>query len=161
MSKNTVIIALVVLSLVGTIWGSVQDKKSESLERQVAAMKEQALVAPVQAVASEAAETNNEALDAAQGQIDALTSQNKELLESAATLKGTISGLKKEIEEFDGGSQAVATLQGELETSAAAVAKLEETVAAVKADLAEKVAALAVAEETAAGLENEIGRAHV
>lgn len=154
MSKNNVIIALVVLCLVGTIWGSVQDKKSESLERQIAAMKEQSQAVPAQAVAGEVAGASNEALDAAQGQIEALTSQNKDLLASAATLKGTISGLQKEIEESDGGAQAVATLQSELETSVAAVAKLEETVAAVNADLAEKVAALAVAEEAAAGLEN-------
>ncbi len=153
MSKNNVIIALVVLCLVGTIWGSVQDKKSESLERQIAAMKEQSQAAPVQAVAGEVA-GSSEALDAAKGQIEALTSQNKELLANAATLKGTVSNLKKELEESDGGAQAAATLQGELDTSVAAVAKLEETVAAVKADLAEKVAALAVAEEAAAGLEN-------
>lgn len=150
MSKNNVIIALVVLCLLGTIWGSVQDKKSESLERQIAAMTEQSQVAPGQAVAG----ASNEALDAAQGQVEVLTSQNKELLASAATLKGTIASLTKEIEGSGGGAQAMVTLQGELDTSVAVVAKLEETVAAVKADLAEKIAALAVAEEAAAGLEN-------
>jgi chromosome segregation ATPase len=154
MSKNNVIIALVVLCLVGTIWGSVQDKKSESLERQIAAMKEQSHAAPVQAEAGEVAGASNEALTTAQEQVDALTSQNKELLENAATLKGTISSLKKEIEESDNGAQAVATLQGELDTSVATVAKLEETVAAGKADIAEKVAALAVAEEAAADFES-------
>lgn len=154
MSKNNVIIALVVLCLLGTIWGSVQDKKSESLQRQITAMKEQSQVAPDQAVAGDAAGASNEALVAAQGQIEELTSQNKELLENTEALKGTIASLTKEVEGSDGGAQAMATLQGELDTSVAAVAKLEEMVAAVKADLAEKVVALAVAEEAAVGLEN-------
>lgn len=159
MSKNNVIIALVVLCLVGTIWGSVQDKKSESLERQIAAMKGQAATAGA-ATTDAHAETaavvdgaSSEVLDAAQEKVAALTSQNKELLVTAATLKGTISSLKKEIDE-SGGEQAVEALQGELDKSAGTVAKLEETVAAVKADLDEKITALAVAEEAAAGLEN-------
>lgn len=154
MSKNNVIIALVVLCLLGTIWGSVQDKKSESLQRQIVAMKEQSQTASAQTIEGEATGASNEALAAAQGQIEVLTSQNKELLASAATLKSTIASLTKEVEGAGGGAQAMTTLQSELDTSVAAVAKLEETVAAVKADLAEKIAALAVAEDAAAGLEN-------
>jgi len=152
MSKNNVIIALVVLCLVGTIWGSVQDKKSESLERQIASMKGQA---PVEkAVATDDAVVSTEALDTALGKVESLSSQNKELLAKVATLKGTVAGLKKEIEEADGGTEAVEAMQAELDKSAGAVAKLEETVVAVKADLAEKIAALAAAEEAAASLEN-------
>ncbi len=152
MSKNNVIIALVVLCLVGTIWGSVQDKKSESLERQIASMKGQSPVEGL--VATDGVAVSSEALDKALGQVETLNSQNKELLAKAATLKGTVSGLKKELEESDGGAQAVAAMQGELDKSTGAVAKLEEIVAAVKADLTEKITALAVAEEAAAGLEN-------
>ncbi len=152
MSKNNVIIALEVLCLVGTIWGSVQDKKSESLERQIASMKGQSPVEGL--VATDGVAVSSEALDKALGQVETLNSQNKELLAKAATLKGTVSGLKKELEESDGGAQAVAAMQGELDKSTGAVAKLEEIVAAVKADLTEKITALAVAEEAAAGLEN-------
>ena len=153
MSKNNVIIALVVLCLVGTIWGSVQDKKSESLERQIAAMKS-GQVQSNPAVAEEGtAIISSEALETAQAQIGNLTSQNKELLAKVATLKGTIAGLEKEIAE-NGGKEAVAAVQAELDKSNAAIATLEETVAAVKADLDEKIAALAAAEQATADLEN-------
>ena len=153
MSKNNVIIALVVLCLVGTIWGSVQDKKSESLERQIAAMKS-GQVQSNSAVAEEGtAVISSEALETAQAQIGNLTSQNKELLAKAATLKGTIAGLEKEIAE-NGGKEAVAAVQADLDKSNAAVAALEETVAAVKADLDEKITALAAAEQATADLEN-------
>jgi len=153
MSKNNVIIALVVLCLVGTIWGSVQDKKSESLERQIAAMKS-GQVQSNSAVAEEGtAVISSEALETAQAQIGNLTSQNKELLAKAATLKGTIAGLEKEIAE-NGGKEAVAAVQADLDKSNAAVAALEETVAALKAELDEKIKALADAEQAAADLEN-------
>jgi len=153
MSKNNVIIALVVLCLVGTIWGSVQDKKSESLERQIAAMKS-GQVQSNPAVAEEGtAIISSEALETAQAQIGNLTSQNKELLAKVATLKGTIAGLEKEIAE-NGGKEAVAAVQAELDKSNATIATLEETVAAVKADLDEKIAALAAAEQATADLEN-------
>ncbi len=152
MSKNNVIIALVVLCLVGTIWGSVQDKKSESLERQIASMKGQAPA--TEAVATDGAAVNSGALDAALGKVESLTSQNKKLLAKAATLKGKVSGLKKELKEADGGTEAVAAMQGELDKSAGAIAKLEATVATVKADLGEKITALVVAEEAVAGFEN-------
>jgi len=153
MSKNNVIIALVVLCLVGTIWGSVQNKKSQNLEKQIASMKGQTPVAGVMAT-GESATVNNDAVDDALGQVESLKSQNKELLAEVATLKGSVAGLKKEIEEASGDNGAVASMQAELDKSAGAVAKLEETVAALKTELAEKVAALAVAEEAAAGLEN-------
>lgn len=150
MSKNNVIIALVVLCLVGTIWGSVQDKKSKSLQRQIAAMNEQTQQAPE--TAPEATPADTEALSAAQEQVASLTAQNKELLEKAATLKGTIAGLKKEMEE-SGGAEAVAALQEELDKKAGAITTLEESIAAAKADLDEKIAALAAAESAAADFE--------
>ena len=153
MSKNNVIIALVVLCLVGTIWGSVQSKKSQNLEKQIASMKGQTPAAGVMAT-EEGAAVSNDAADEALGQVESLKSQNKELLAEVATLKGSIAGLKKEIEEASSGNDAAAAMQAELDKNAATVTKLEETVAALKADLAEKVAALAVAEEAAAGLEN-------
>ncbi len=153
MSKNNVIIALVVLCLVGTIWGSVQNKKSQNLEKQIASMKGQTSAAGV-VTTGEGATVSNDAVDEALGQVENLKSQNKELLAEVATLKGNIAGLKKEIEEASGGSEAVAAIQAELDKSSGTVAKLEENVAALKADLAEKVAALAVAEEAAAGFEN-------
>ncbi len=153
MSKNNVIIALVVLCLVGTIWGSVQNKKSQNLEKQIASMKGQTLVAGVKAT-EEGAAVNSDAADNALGQVESLKAQNKELLAEVATLKGSIAGLKKEIEEASADNGAVASMQAELDKSTGTVTKLEETVAALKADLAEKVAALAVAEEAAAGLEN-------
>ena len=152
MSKNNVIIALVVLCLVGTIWGSVQDKKSKSLQRQIAAMKTEPQ--PAEGTAEEAAApADTEALSAAQEQVESLTAQNKELLAKAATLKGTIAGLKKEMEE-NGGAEAVAAMQEELDKKAGTITSLEESVAAAKADLDEKIAALAAAENAVTEFEN-------
>ncbi len=153
MNKTQVIIALVVLCLVGTIWGSIQDKKSTSLERQLAVMKKQASTALPAADAS--------AVNKAQAEAKALTSQNKELLADVASMKGRLASQQKELAELKkgmvdapGGSKALKKVKAQLDERAAENAKLEETVAAVKAELAEKGAALAAAEEAAAGLED-------
>ncbi len=153
MSKNQIIIALVVLCLMGTIWGSVQDKKSENLERQLAAMKEQPAAAAAPAV-------DDPAVSQAQAQVKHLKTQNKSLLTKAATLKGTIASqkeelaaLKQQVEESASSSQAVEALQAQLDTRTADLTALEENIVAVKAELEEKSTALVAAEEAQAGLE--------
>ena len=159
MSKNQIIIALVVLCLVGTIWGSVQDKKSTSLERQLAAMKTQASAVPVM---DESAVSDAQAATAkALAEIEELKSQNQALLADAATLKGSVASqqqeivsLKKELADSEGGSQAIEAMQAQLDKRIAEIAKLEEAVASAKAALEQKNAALAAAEEAAAGLES-------
>jgi chromosome segregation ATPase len=159
MSKNQIIIALVVLCLVGTIWGSVQDKKSTSLERQLAAMKTQA---PAASVPDEAAVSEAQAATAkALAECEELKVQNQALLADAATLKGSVASQQQEITSLnkeltnssDGGSQAIEVMQAQLDKRTAELAKLEETVASVNAALEQKSAELAAAEEATAGLE--------
>lgn len=159
MSKNQIIIALVVLTLVGTIWGSVQDKKSKSLERQIAAMKAEALAPSVvdEAAASDAQAVVNEALT----EIAGLKSQNQALRADAETLRGNvasqakeIASLKKQLAEVNGTSQTIEAMQTQLDQGAVEIVKLQKSLAAVKAELDQKTAALAAAEEAAAGLEN-------
>jgi len=58
------------------------------------------------------------------------------------------------VAESDGGTQAVAVMQEQLDKRVAEVAALEEAVVAARAALEEKNVALAIAEEAAAGLEN-------
>ena len=147
MSKTQVIIALVVLCLLGIIWGSVQDKKSQGLERELKALQEQmASAAPAEAVA--------EVATISQADLEELRAQNKGLLEDAAILKKTIldqqasiAGMKQQIEESASGSQKLEILQAQLDKSTAEMAELEGVIAANKAEMAEKVAALAAAEE--------------
>ncbi len=156
MSKNQIIIALVVLCLLGTIWGSVQNKKSTSLERQLVAMRQDA--APAAAVVDEAAaeavaNESQAAIKAAQAEAEELKSQNKELLADVATLKGSLAGLTKEMEETDDGSKALEALQAQLDEGSAESVKLGEALAAAKAEFDEKSAALTAAEAAAAGFE--------
>ena len=156
MSKNQIIIALVVLCLLGTIWGSVQNKKSTSLERQLVAMRQDA--APATAVVDEAAaeavaNESQAAIEAAQAEAEELKSQNKGLLADVATLKGSLAGIKKEMEETDDGSKALEALQAQLDEGSAESVKLGEALAAAKAQFDEKNAALAAAEATVAGFE--------
>ncbi|MCF8056805.1 MAG: hypothetical protein K9K37_09210 [Desulfocapsa sp.] len=153
MSKTQVIIALVVLCLVGVIWGSIQDKKSTSLERQLAAMKQQA--------SSSATVVDASAVKAAQAEVKALKSQNKELLADIANLRGSLVSqqkelvnLKKEMTAAAGGSEVLKAMQVQLDESSAKRAKLEEKLVAAMKELAEKNTALAAAEEAAAGLED-------
>ncbi|MCK5071352.1 MAG: hypothetical protein KAR01_12440 [Desulfocapsa sp.] len=174
MSKNQIIIALVVLCLVGTIWGSVQDKKSDSLERQLAAMRAGApAVADTAEHAVEAtghaagAAVTSEPSAGALAEIEELKSQNQELLTNAATLKGSVDSqkeeiaeLKKEVEGSDS-SVAIEAMQTELDKNAAELASLKEAVTAAteaaataNSALEEKTAALAAAQEATAGLEN-------
>lgn len=159
MSKNQIIIALVVLCLLGTIWGSVQDKKSDSLERQLAAMRAGTPAAAHVADAAEATVANEPSTDAL-AEIEELKSQNQALLTDAATLKGSVDSqkeeiaeLKKEIEESDN-SVAIEAMQAELDENAAEVASLKEAVATANTALEEKTAALDAAQEAAVGLEN-------
>lgn len=150
MSKTQVIIALVVLCLMGIIWGSVQDKKSQGLERELEALKEQLVsTAPV------AGEVAGSPAD-----VEELKSQNKALLEDALTLKKTIiaqqesiAALKQQIEEAASGSQEAEILQNQLDKCTAALGELEGTIATLKSESEAKVAALAAAEEKLAGLE--------
>ncbi len=155
MSKNNIIIALVVLCLVGTIWGSVQDKKSEGLERQLAAMKEPSH----EATAQSAVEDNSGALDAAQAEAEKLKAQNQNLRKDAKVLKESVSSqqhelasLKKALAEADN-SEALQLLQAQRGQRASEIANLEEKIVAVRVELDEKVNALAVAEANAANLE--------
>ena len=161
MSKNQIIIALVVLCLVGTIWGSVQNKKSKSLERQLIAMRQQPAVPAAPVVDEAAASETQAAFTAAQAEAEDLKSQNKGLLANVATLKGSIAsqkeelaGLQKKMEEADGGSKTLEAMQAQLDEGSAESAKLAEALAAAKAELDEKSAALAAAEEVAAGFED-------
>jgi chromosome segregation ATPase len=156
--------ALVVLCLLGTIWGSVQNKKSTSLERQLVAMRQDA--APAAAVVDEAAAeaVTNESqavIEAAQAEAEELKSQNKGLLANVATLKGSLAsqkeelaGLAKEMKEADGGVKAIEAMQAQLDEASAGSAKLGEALAAAKAEFDEKSVALAAAEEAAAGFED-------
>jgi chromosome segregation ATPase len=146
MSKNNIIIALIVLCFLGIIWGSVQNKKSSSIERQLVAMRgETPAAAHASDAAAPAADTHAVASDG-QADVKSLTAQNQELLTKAASLKGSvdsqkeeIAALKKELAESSG-SQAIE-----------AIKTLEEAVAAAKAELEEKDKALAVATEASEG----------
>lgn len=137
MNKNQVIIALVVLCLLGTIWGATQSKKSSSLERQLVAMRK----APAAPVMDEVAASDT---SSAVADIDELTAQNTKLLKDAASLKGSvasqkneIANLTKELAESGGGSQAVTAVQTQLDERTAEVAGLKEAAAATNAKLTE------------------------
>lgn len=154
MSKNQIIVALVVLCLVGIIWGSVQDKKSTSLERQLTALKAQS------PNPDEGAIVDDSAVKQAQAELEELRSMNKALLEKAATLNGTISSQKAEIaglikqnENTEGSSEIVDTMQSQLEKCTAELAEVEAKLVAAQSLCDEKTAALAAAEEAQAGLE--------
>lgn len=147
MSKNNIIIALVVLCFLGIIWGSVQNKKSSSMERQLIAMRGEAPAATADA----------HAVVGDKGEGKALTAENQELHSQAASLKGSvdsqkeeIAALKKELAEC-GGSPATEEMQAQLDKQSAAMATLEESLAAAKAELETKSAALAAATEASAG----------
>ncbi len=159
MSKNNIIIALVVLCLVGTIWGSVQDKKSEGLERQLAAMKEQSH----DAAAQPAAEADSAVLETAHAEVEKLKARNQNLTKDAEVLKASVSSqqhelasLKKELAEADN-SEALQLLQAQRGQRASEIASLEEKLIAVRAELDEKASALAAAEDNATGLEEMKG----
>ena len=162
MSKNNIIIALVVLCLIGTIWGSVQDKKSDGLERQLAAMKDQSHA--TQEVVTDGHEATAVTDDASVAKIAALKAENKSLQKKAASLKrsasahkGELAGLKKELAEAGKSAEALKVLQAQRDQRASKIAKLEEKVAAVQADLAEKANALATAQEAASSFEAKQG----
>jgi len=157
MSKNNIIIALIVLCFLGIIWGSVQNKKSSSMERQLVAMRgETPAAAHASDAAAPAADTHAVASDGQAG-VKSLTAQNQELLTKAASLKGSvdsqkeeIAALKKELAESSG-SQAIEAMQAQLDNQSVAIKTLEEAVAAAKAELEEKDKALAVATEASEG----------
>lgn len=155
MSKNNIIIALVVLCLVGIIWGSVQDKKSEGLERQLAAMKEQSHGA----VSAPAVEDNSAELDAAHAEVEKLKAKNQNLRKDAKVLKGSISSqlgelarLKKALAEADN-SEALQLLQAQRGQRASEIAALQKKIVTARAELDKKNEALAIAEAKAADLE--------
>jgi len=150
MSKNNIIIALIVLCFLGIIWGSVQNKKSSSMERQLIAMRGGAPAAIADAHAAAPADTH--AATTAEGD----TAQNQELLTQAASLKGSvdsqkeeIAALKKELAESNG-SKAVEAMQAQLDKQSAAMKTLEESLAAAKTEVETKSAALAAATEASA-----------
>ncbi len=158
MSKNQIIIALVVLCLVGTIWGSVQDKKSTSLERQLEALKAQPVAETVVA--------DDSAVKQIQAELEDIKAQNAALLEKAATLKGTISSQKDEIASLkaqpakSGGSSVdTSALEAKLEENTAALAGLEEKLAAAKALAEKKDAELAAAKDLCAQKDAEVAAA--
>lgn len=130
MSKNQIIIALIVLSLVGIIWGSVQDKKSIHLERQLAAMKAQPLATSESQAGSEELVAQNQMLLA----------DVEKLKESVVSQQEEIAGLQEELVKSAGGSQAIEAMQAQLDKCTAEVASLEK--------------ALISEEEASAGLEN-------
>jgi chromosome segregation ATPase len=155
MSKNNIIIALIVLCFLGIIWGSVQNKKSSSMERQLIAMRGEAPAATADAHAAAPADAHAVASDG--GEVKSLTAQNQELLTQAASLKGSvdsqkeeIAALKKELEESNG-SLAIEAMQAQLDKQSAAMKTLEESLAAAKAEVETKSAALAAATEASAG----------
>lgn len=145
MSKNNIIIALVVLCLVGVIWGSVENKKSGSMERQLLAMRAETSATPATVEPGVAEEAASKAM----AEIKDLKSQNKKLLTSVASLK-------KDLTKSQGGSQAVEAMQAEFDSKAAAVTSLEEAVVAAKTELEQKSLELAAATEAIAGLEETI-----
>ncbi len=173
MSKNNIIIALVVLCLIGTIWGSVQDKKSDGLERQLAAMKDQSHA--TQEVAVDGHEATAATNDGSVAKIAALKAENKSLQKKAASLKRSAAGhkselanlkkelkselasLKNELADAGKSAEALKVLQAQRDQRASKIAKLEEKVAAVQADLAEKANALAIAQEAASSFEAKQG----
>jgi chromosome segregation ATPase len=159
MSKNQIIIALVVLCLVGTIWGSVQDKKSTSLERQLEAMR-------AQPAATETVAADDSAVKQVQAELEDIKAQNAALLEKAATLKGTISSQKDEIASLKeqsansgGGSVDTSALEAKIEESTAALAAVEEKLAAATALCENKDAELAAAKDLCAKKNAEVAAA--
>ncbi|HIQ37543.1 MAG TPA: hypothetical protein EYH36_06060 [Desulfocapsa sulfexigens] len=168
MSKNNIIIALVVLCFLGVIWGSVKDKKSDSLERQLAAMKAEASVAAENAAAaSESSDAAKKALAEAEG----LKSQNMKLLKRAATLKGNLTSQKKEIAsqkkeiatlkkllaEADDGSQALEALRAQSAKEIKALqAQSAKEMKALQDQLENKSGAIVTLEEAVAAAMAEI-----
>jgi len=155
MSKNNIIIALIVFCFLGIIWGAVQNKKSSSMERQLVAMRSEAHASDAAAPADSHAATSD-----GQADVKSLTAQNQELLTKVASLKGSvdsqkeeISALKKELAESSG-SQAIEAMQAQLDNQSLAITTLEEAVTAAKAELEEKDKALVVATEASAGCDD-------
>ncbi len=146
MNKNYVIIALVGLALLGTIWGSVKDKKADNLERQLVAMR-QGGGSSVALASHEAGSQEDAHAVAAESTAasDDLNAQNKASLEEAAT----IASQKEEIEALKG-------LQAELDSRTAEVAKLKEAVAAAEAKLAAAEESVKGFEELKSTLANDV-----
>ncbi len=146
MSKNNIIIALVVLCLVGVIWGSVENKKSASMEKQLIAMRAEAANTSVVAE-GDIGEESGKALAA----IKELKSQNKALLENVASLK-------EKLTESQGNAQAAEAIQAELDAKIAVVASLEEAVAAAKAELAVAKENISSLEDVKSTLANDVDK---
>lgn len=148
MSKNNIIIALIVFCFLGIIWGAAQNNKSSSMERQLVAMR------------SEAPADSHAATSDEQADVKSLTAQNHELLTKVASLKGSvdsqkeeIAALKKELAESSG-SETIEAMQAQLDNQSLAITTLEEAVTAAKAELEEKDKALVVATEASAGCDD-------
>jgi len=173
MSKNNIIIALVVICFLGVIWGLIKDKKSDGLEKQLASMRAEASVAAETAEHVAAANTTtSDAAGKALAEVKGLTSQNKKLIDDIDTLRGDVArqkkknaSLKKELAEFDDGSQALEAMQtksdkateavqAQLDNKTAAIATLEEAVVAAMTTIEQKNMKLAAAGEVIAGLED-------
>lgn len=137
MSKNNIIIALIVLCFLGIIWGSVQNKKSSSMERQLIAMRGEA----------PAGTSDGEDVKSHTAQNQDLQTQAASLQESVDSQKEEIAALKKKLAESNGSQE----MQAQLDKQSAAMATLEESLAAAKAELETKSAALAAATEASAG----------
>ncbi len=164
MSKNQIIIALVVLCLLGTIWGAVKGKKASNLERQLVAMKQQTVAPAVDAKAAKlTAKSEGKAVKKLKAQraiVKDLKAKNKELLANAATLEGSITSQKDEISKLKtdikaaNGEKTVKALKTQLKKKTAQTAKLEKAVVAAKAAIDKKNVALAAAEKSVKGFED-------
>jgi chromosome segregation ATPase len=167
MSKNNIIIALVVVCFLGVTWGLVKNKKNDSLESLVASMKAEASETAEHIAA--ATTTTSDAAGKALAEVKNLKAQNKKLLRNAEMLRETVASLKKksaslrsELAEFDDGSQALEAkldkvteaTQAKLANKTAAIATLEEAVVAAMLTIEQKNMELATAAEVITGLED-------
>ncbi len=126
MNKNQVMIVLVVLCLLGTVWGSVKDKQSKNLIKQVDALSTE--LSEVKKTSSPEAVTDREELRKSQ----------KELLTDAATLKGTIKGQQDEIvslQEKLVSNDAAKEIEGQLNGCQEELGAMQENDVALKAEL--------------------------
>jgi chromosome segregation ATPase len=152
MSKNNIIIALIVLCFLGIIWGSVQNKKSSSMERQLVAMREGVPVATTDghAAVADAHAATNDGAEAKSPVVQGHSAQAANLKGSVENPKEEGTAQKKGLAESNG-PQSTEAMQAQLDEQSAAMTKLEESLAAAKAELETKSSALAAATEASAG----------
>lgn len=158
MNKNHIIISLIVLCLVGVIWGSVQEKKSIGLARELVAM-EASLTSKTSLVGGDAAVqatlvTVREECEGVRSQNQVLLAEGGDLKERLLRMGQEIKGLRTNVVELNRGSQVDMALQAKLDDASDEIARLKGQVAADMVLLRQKDAALSVAKRAAAGLEH-------